>query len=197
MADTAESLLQNAEVWPLADLEPNPDNARKHPQEQVDRLAASIQKFGFTMPILADENGLIIAGHGRYLAAKQAGVVDVPVLVAKDWSDEQKRAYALADNRLAEGAEWDMNKLVVALNDLAEEEEFDLHEIGFSEADLDAMTKGTFTPNLSPFRDDGEVTAADMDKAAKKQAQTGVNQSSQSLREVTCPHCGGEFSVDA
>src|SRR5258708_5919331 len=83
---------------PLADLVPYARNARTHSDEQIAQLAASITEWGWTMPVLVDEGGMIIAGHGRVLAAARLGIGEVPVMVARDWSDVQKQAYVLADN---------------------------------------------------------------------------------------------------
>ena len=82
------------ERWPLVRLAPYARNARTHSDEQVAQIAASIQEFGFTNPILADVNGTIIAGHGRVLAAQQLGLDDVPVMVARGWSEGQIRAFS-------------------------------------------------------------------------------------------------------
>ena len=92
---------------PVASLTPYARNARTHSAEQVDQIAASIREGGWTVPVLVDEAGGIIAGHARLLAARKLGWVDVPVMVASGWSEAQKRAYVLADNELALNAGWD------------------------------------------------------------------------------------------
>jgi ParB-like chromosome segregation protein Spo0J len=92
---------------PLASLVPAARNARTHSDEQVAQIAASIGEWGWTVPVLVDEAGTIIAGHGRVLAAAKIGLSDVPVMVARGWTDAQKRAYVIADNKLAENAGWD------------------------------------------------------------------------------------------
>ena len=89
---------------PVSDLLPYARNARTHSDEQVAQIAASIREWGWTMPVLADEDGMIIAGHGRLMAAQKLGIDDVPVMTAVGWSDAQKKAYTLADNKLAENA---------------------------------------------------------------------------------------------
>ncbi len=102
----------------MADLSPYVKNARTHPQEQVNQIAASMERFGFTIPMLVAENGTIIAGHGRLMAAAQLGMAEVPVMVARGWSDEDRRLYTLADNRLAETSEWDPETLQVEWDEL-------------------------------------------------------------------------------
>lgn len=90
------------------------------------------------MPVLVDEEGCIIAGHGRVLAARQLGINEVPVMVAAGWSESQKRAYVLADNQLALNAGWDEELLKLELGDLADAQ-FDLHLMGFSDAELERL----------------------------------------------------------
>ena len=79
------------EMWQAADLVPYAKNARQHPREQIDQIAASMERFGFTIPMLVAEDGTIIAGHGRLMAAVQLGLAEVPVMVARGWSEEDRR----------------------------------------------------------------------------------------------------------
>lgn len=95
------------ERWPIDRLKPYPRNAKRHPPEQILALRRSLRQFGWTMPILARADGEVIAGHARLLAARTASIKECPVIVASDWSDEQCRAYGLADNKLTEAGEWD------------------------------------------------------------------------------------------
>jgi len=135
--DAARWPASKIEMWPVADLTPYVKNARTHPQEQVDQIAASMERFGFTIPMLVAENGTIIAGHGRLMAAAQLGMAEVPVMVARGWSDEDRRLYTLADNRLAETSEWDLETLQVEWDELnALGLGDDLSMIGFSDEDL-------------------------------------------------------------
>jgi ParB-like chromosome segregation protein Spo0J len=128
------------EIWPVADLVPYVRNARMHPAEQIDQIAASMERFGFTIPMLVAEDGTIIAGHGRLMAAAQLGLAEVPVMVARGWSDEDRRLYTLADNRLAETSEWDPEMLRLEVDELRTEIGIeDLSFIGFSSADLAAL----------------------------------------------------------
>ena len=98
-------------MWPLDRLAPYERNARTHSAEQVAQIAASIQEFGFTNPILVDGADGILAGHGRLAAAKDMGLAEVPVIVLDHLSPEQRRAYILADNKLALNAGWDIDLL--------------------------------------------------------------------------------------
>src|SRR3978361_2382549 len=91
---------------PIASLVPYARNARTHSDAQVAQIAASIREWGWTMPVLVDEVGGIIAGHGRVLAAPLLGLAEVPVMVARGWSEAQRKAYVLADNKLGLNAGW-------------------------------------------------------------------------------------------
>jgi ParB-like chromosome segregation protein Spo0J len=114
----------------VAELVPYARNARTHSAEQVDQLVASIREWGWTTPVLLDEAGGIIAGHGRVLAAKKLGLADVPCMVAVGWTEAQRKAYVIADNKLALGADWDEAILKI---------EFDVGLTGFSGAELGAL----------------------------------------------------------
>ena len=116
----------------VADLIPYARNARTHSDAQVAQIAASVKEWGWTSPILIDEAGSIIAGHGRVMAARKLGLTDVPVMVATGWSEAQKKAYVLADNQLALNAGWDIELLKVEVGDL-NLEGFDLSLIGFDD----------------------------------------------------------------
>jgi site-specific DNA-methyltransferase (adenine-specific) len=122
-------------MWPLARLRPHERNARTHSPEQVAQIAASIQEFGFTNPILVGEDDGIIAGHGRLAAAMDLGLTEVPVIVLGHLTTEQRRAYVLADNQLALNAGWDMELLRLELADL-QLADFDLSLIGFGDDEL-------------------------------------------------------------
>jgi len=119
----------------VAELIPYARNARTHSPEQVAQIAASIKEWGFTNPVLIDETDGIIAGHGRVLAAQLIGLVDVPAMTATGWTEAQKRAYVIADNKLALNAGWDNEMLAVEFGDLAALD-FDLTLTGFGELEL-------------------------------------------------------------
>lgn len=123
------------EHWPIERLRPYENNARTHSDEQVAQIAASMAEFGFTNPVLVDAGDGIIAGHGRLQAAKRLGLDTVPVVVLDYLTDAQRRAYILADNRLAESAGWDEAILAEELARLADED-FDVSLIGFTDDEL-------------------------------------------------------------
>ncbi len=92
---------QSSELWPIEKITPYARNSRTHSDEQVAQIAASIREWGWTNPILVDEDGGLLAGHGRLAAARKLGLTQIPTMVAKGWSEAQKKAYVIADNKLA------------------------------------------------------------------------------------------------
>ena len=126
------------ETMPVAALAPYAANARLHSTEQVAQLAASIAEFGFNVPVLVDDAGVLIAGHGRVLAAKALGLQEVPAIRLGHLTEAQARAYRLADNQLALNSTWDESLLAAELRALRTEE-FDLGLIGFDGAALDRL----------------------------------------------------------
>lgn len=125
---------------PPAQLRPWPRNARTHSRKQVRQIADSITRFGFTNPILIDETGMILAGHGRVEAAKLLGMAEVPCLRFDHMSPAEKRAYVLADNKLALNAGWDEDLLADELRSLlADEIDLDIGVTGFSIAEVDRL----------------------------------------------------------
>ncbi|GJE61112.1 site-specific DNA-methyltransferase [Methylobacterium trifolii] len=125
-------------VRALCELRPDPRNPRNHPAKQIAKIADSIREFGFLVPILIDVSGMIIAGQGRYAAAQQLGLSAVPTLCAAHFSEAQVRAYRIADNKLAESATWDPDRLRVELESL-QELEFDLSLTGFEIPEIEAI----------------------------------------------------------
>ena len=147
------------EYRPTDQLIPYVNNARKHSDKQISQIAASIKEFGFCNPILVDGENGVIAGHGRLAAAQKLGMDKVPCVELKDLTDTQRRAYILADNRLAETSEWDPELLKNELSDLKiEGVDFDLELTGFELPELedimgagaDGGTEGQTDPDAVP-----------------------------------------------
>ena len=109
---------ERIELWPIEQLMPYSNNPRVHSEADLDRIAASIDSWGWTNSALVDENGTLIAGHGRVAAAAKLRLPSIPVIVARGWSEEEKQAYRLADNELAARASWDPDLLCNELRDL-------------------------------------------------------------------------------
>ena len=132
------ALARRIEIWSVDRVVPYSKNARTHSPEQVAQIAASIAEFGFNAPILVDSNAGIVAGHGRLLAARKLGLAEVPVVVLDHLTETQRRAYIIADNKLAENAGWNEEVLAAELADL-ERDGLDLKLVGFSDDELEAL----------------------------------------------------------
>ena len=117
------------------DLIPYINNSRTHNDKQVNQIVASIKEFGFTNPVLIDENDTVIAGHGRLLACSKLNIQQVPCIVLEGLTEAQKKAYVIADNKLAENAGWDEEMLAIELQSL-QEMNYDLDVIGFETDEL-------------------------------------------------------------
>ena len=137
-------LADKIEQWPTAKLLPYARNARTHSEEQVAQIAASIAEFGFTNPILAGSDGIIVAGHGRLAAAQKLGLERVPVVVLDHLSPTQRRALVIADNRIAENSGWDDAMLRTELESL-QADGFDLDLTGFDPDTLAELLAGEET----------------------------------------------------
>jgi ParB-like chromosome segregation protein Spo0J len=158
----------------VAALVPYARNSRTHSAAQVDKIAASIREFGFLNPVITDGANGIIAGHGRILAAQKLGIDEVPTIDAAHLTDAQRRAYIIADNRLALDAGWDDEMLRVELGDL-QDAGFDLALTGFDLDEISVlMTDASFAPGTED--DQGQLDTL-------------------SPKIVNCPHCGEDFDV--
>lgn len=132
----------------VTELTPDPRNARTHPKRQIEQLKSAIASFGFTNPILIDEVGGLIAGHGRLRAAKELGMDEVPTITLAGLGDAEKRALRLADNKIALGAGWDLDLLKLELGELATlDVDLDLTLTGFSNGEIDVILADTPDPD--------------------------------------------------
>jgi ParB-like chromosome segregation protein Spo0J len=149
-------------------------NSRTHSDAQVAQIAASIKEWGWTMPILVDEQGGIIAGHGRVLAARSLGHKDVPVVIASGWSETKKRAYVIADNKLALNAGWDSDMLLIEIEEL-KKSNFEMELLGFNAEDLEKIiSDNNFEPGTE--EDQGKLDQLEP-------------------KWIDCPHCGKKFDA--
>ena len=175
------------------DLIPYDRNPRIHPQSQIDELAQSIREWGWTIPILIDSGGNVIAGHGRLYAAKALDIEEVPCVTADDWPEDKKRAYVIADNKLSENSSWDDGLFFSELRDL-QNCGFDLSLMGF-----DQSVSLDFQPNLEPSTSFGEITENDIAKTATSMSENLDRLTAdRSLKgtEVVCPYCAESFTFD-
>ncbi len=151
---------------PLASLIPSARNARTHSDAQVAQIAGSIAEFGFVNPVLVGDDGVIVAGHGRVLAARKLGLAEVPVIVLAHLSPTQRRALMIADNQIATNAGWNEDMLAAELAALRDED-VDLGLLGFDEGELDRLLERvlptkvmmpTRRPSRPPTRSRGRAT---------------------------------------
>jgi hypothetical protein len=126
------------ETWPIEKLRPYARNAKMHADDQVAKIAASMAKFGWTVPCMVADDGELIAGHGRVLAATMLGLSEVPVIRLGHLDEAERRAYRIADNKLTEMGDWDEAVLRDEIADLLAED-FDLALLGITDEDLDAL----------------------------------------------------------
>jgi len=161
-----KSLRLKVEYRQVDDLQPYAGNARTHSDKQIAQIAASIRLFGFMNPVLIDAADGIIAGHGRVAAAQTLGLTDVPVIKLAHLSEAERRAYVIADNRLAELAGWDRDILAIEFQALSELDlDFDLEITGFETAELDLLLDGPDTDAADP---DDDVSGIEMGPAVTK-----------------------------
>lgn len=168
------------ESHPIEKLIPYARNARLHSDAQVAQIASSIREFGFNNPVLIDKRGGIIAGHGRVLAARKLDMAEVPCIVLGHLTEVQKKAYILADNRLAEtGGGWDKEMLALEIEDLRFED-FSLDLVGFDSAALDSIfDEAAETSEDAPLSSTEEIDPDEYEMECK------------------CPRCGFEFNPKA
>ncbi|MGS0745900.1 site-specific DNA-methyltransferase [Syntrophomonas erecta subsp. sporosyntropha] len=145
-------------------LVPYARNARTHSKEQILQLRASLREFGFVNPVIVDKDLNVIAGHGRILAAKEEGITEVPCVFAEHLTETQKRAYIIADNRLALNAGWDAEMLSVELADL-QAADFDVSLLGFDDAELNKLLGGAEDVKEDDFDVEGELAKPAISKA--------------------------------
>ncbi len=128
-------------------------HARKHPEKQIVQLMASMSQFGFAMPLLVDEAGVLIVGHARYEAAGRLGLAEVPVIVADHWSAAQVKAYRLADNQLARHATWDERLLRIEIQSIIDLDEVSVEVMGWETAEIDVLLSDTGIDDSDPDDD--------------------------------------------
>lgn len=156
------------ENWPVDKVTPYENNPRKN-DDAVEYVANSIKEFGFQQPLVVDKDGVLIVGHTRLKAAQQLGITEVPVVVADGFTDEQVKAYRLADNKTGEMASWDWPQLNIELEDI-DWMDMNMEKFGFS-AGVD----------IDQFFEDAPVSEGGSTESEPK--------------EIQCPHCGMFFTA--
>src|SRR5690554_6172266 len=122
----------------VSELVPYANNSRTHSPQQVDQIAASINEWGWTAPVLVDEKGMLIAGHGRIMAAQKLGIEQMPTMTATGWTEAQKKAYVITDNKLALNADWNLQILTSEIDSIARLD-FDITKLGFDDNELSKL----------------------------------------------------------
>jgi hypothetical protein len=150
----------NIELWPIDRPIPYARNARKVSEENVISLAGVIKEYGFRVPLIVDEEGVIIAGHTRLAAAKKLGMESVPVHVAEGLTKEQIKGLRLSDNRVAQNTKWDYELLALELSELRDEFDFDLSLTGFDSHEVEPLLAAEWNPSA----DAGELDEEGDDK---------------------------------
>jgi len=174
---------------PVDQLIPYVNNSRKHSDEQVAQIAASIKEFGWTNPILVDGTNGIIAGHGHLMAARKLGMTEVPVIELSHLSDTQRKALIIADNKLAMNAEWDNDLLTIELNDLLADD-FALEILGFDKDELAALLEPEVVEGLTDedeapaLPDEPKTKPGDIYKMGKHRLMCGDSTSIQHLEQL-------------
>ena len=166
--------MYNYAVKKVSDLIPYVNNSRTHSDEQTTQIASSISEFGFTNPVLIDENDNLIAGHGRLLAANKLGIEEVPAIILNGLTKAQKKAYIIADNQLALNSEWDLDTLKLEI-EVLKELNFDVDLLGFDDSFLDVIAFD------EDFDAGTEGDQGQLDKLDPKY--------------VDCPHCKKTFDL--
>lgn len=168
----------------ITEIYPDPMNTRIHPESQVEQIAASIRQFGFTNPVLISPANQIIAGEGRWLGAQRAGLSEIPCIELDGLTEQQRRAYVIADNRIGLNSAWDWSKLETELTELIAGH-FDVDVLAFSDAELESLlSTGDVFPDNSPKppkRKKEPVPVAPLEKGVSKIVHT-------------CPNCGHTFN---
>ena len=165
--EAASSLVRTKQILPttiiripIADLKCDPRNPRLHSERQINQLAKSINSFGFLWPVMIDGTRRVLAGHGRIEAAKRLGFQEVPTISIHHLSESQRRAFVIADNRLAEQASWDEKLLAEQFRELCEVElDFDLEATGFELGEIDVLIE-----DVSPKAKDSSDPADELPK---------------------------------
>ena len=172
------------EMRPIGELVPYANNARIHGEAQIQQLRASLREFGFVTPVLIDAAGNVIAGHGRLMAARAEGMEEVPCVLAEGLSEAQRKAYILAENRLAELSSWDSAMLKVELEGL------DALDFGTSTLEFeDAFLSDLFlnAPGGEDGEEDPEPEGLDLEAEQEPERQ---------MTECHCPKCGFVFRLE-
>ena len=177
--NTKPSISQDIVYKSASDISLSDGNPRLHSPQQITQLMASIVEFGFALPILIDDESVIIAGHGRFEASQELGIKEIPCLVAVGWSDEMIKAYRIADNRLAENSVWSIALLKEAV-------------VGLQESDFNVGLTGLSDADVSNLLDDIHRPPSSSEGGSEGNSEGGDGEMPDIppvFIEIDCPHC--------
>ena len=183
------------DVVPIESIKPYPDNPRLITEEAVLSVAHSLKKYGWKQPIVVDLENVVVVGHTRMEAAITLGMTEVPVHVADNLTEDEIRAYRIADNKTGELTNWEDARLTQEIEALLEAD-MSLIDMGFDEAALAELVAHTFAPNTDPNLDLGAAVTEEQIAAAQANLEGKHGSTGQTLVDVACPNCGEEFSLD-
>ena len=184
---------------PTQDLSVYAKNARVHPEAQIQSLAAAIERFGFTQPIIVNDKLTILAGHARFEAARRMGLEQIPCRVVSGLSAAEQKAYVIADNKISEESSWDYD---ILLDEISSIHGLDLDDdlnrlLDFSGFLPDTDAETGYKPETNPSQGVGlNVTGATIDREQQKLSDQYTDKAQQNLVSVVCPHCDESFTID-
>lgn len=183
------------ETWPIEKLIPYDRNPRVHTEDQVQQIKESIKEFGFLNPIIVASDAGILAGHGRLMAANQLGLREVPVIVADHLTDEQRKAFIIADNKIAANSHWDEEVLSELVDEL-DMDGFDLEILAFSLPELEELTVGTAPVKRRKSRPASSVPVTRVAPAPEppKSNIPTAGEAKRDPEEIECPNCSHRFA---
>ena len=168
----------------IHDIRAYENNPRKIPEEAIDKVANSIKEFGFKVPVILDKDNIIVAGHTRILAAKKLNIEEIPCIIADDLTDEQIKAFRLADNKLSELSGWDFEKLDIELEEL----DFNMSDFGFN---LDLSENEELDINSFLTKAEPEIESENTPIAST----VTVPASNSDAHVIICPECGAKIKI--
>jgi hypothetical protein len=188
-----------AQELPISDLSVYANNARLHPEGQIQSLASAIQRFGFTQPIVVNDKLTILAGHARFEAARRLGLDQIPCRVVSGLSAAEQKAYVIADNKISEESNWDYD---ILLDEISSIHGLNLDDdlsrlLDFSGFIPETDSDTGFKPEANPSKGVGlNVTGETIDREQQKLSGQYTDKAQQNLVSVVCPHCDESFTID-
>lgn len=196
MKENEIKLPEQIVLLPIQEIGETPNNSRTHSEEQLNQIADSIKEFGFTNPVLIDENKVLIAGNGRLYAARKLKMELVPTITLSGLSESQKRAYVIADNKIALNAGWDIQKLNLEMSWLKDKAKFDITKLGFSRTETDMLLNNVneVIKNYDQNKDRSEIASSN-DLPPPPPAESTKEEPEKYTRKIESPVYEPKLSV--